>query len=66
MTDFRFSLAGKNIVISNDNKVILQEDLYVFRSVISDRGFTNGVHYWEILPMQMTENEMKIGVSKSN
>jgi hypothetical protein len=49
-----------------DNKVTLNEELYVFRSVLGDRPMMAGVHYWEVLPLPMTENEMKIGVSKSN
>lgn len=39
---------------------------YVFRSVISNRSFTQGQHYWEIHADQSTENELKVGVCISN
>lgn len=43
----------------------MKEELYVFRTVISDRGFESGIHYWEIIADSRTENELKVGVTKS-
>lgn len=42
----------------------LYEGKYLFRSVISNRGFTDGIHYWEIIADARTQHELKIGVSK--
>ncbi len=47
------------------NKVLLAEEVYVFRTVVSSTGFSAGIHYWEISPDLSTENEMKIGVTKN-
>jgi len=56
--------AGRGIQVLNGNTtVILKESPYIFRSVIADVSFTEGVHYWEIHAMDFTENEMKIGVT---
>lgn len=53
--------------ISNmDMDVELDDQSYSFRSVNSERGFMEGVHYWEIEVNPNSENEMKIGVSKKN
>ncbi len=45
--------------------IFLKEDTYLFRSIVADRCFTAGLHYWEIVPDARTENEMKVGVTKS-
>jgi hypothetical protein len=45
--------------------VFLKEEQYLFRSVIANKSFTEGVHYWEIIPDARSENELKIGVCKS-
>jgi hypothetical protein len=34
--------------------------------VVTSYGFTSGIHYWEIVADNRTENELKIGVSTSN
>jgi hypothetical protein len=36
--------------------VVLKEQAYVFRSVVTNYGFTEGVHYWEIIADSRTEN----------
>jgi hypothetical protein len=41
----------------------LKEQSYVFRSAVSNIGFTGGINYWEIIADNRTENELKIGVS---
>lgn len=64
MTNFLFDVHSPSIKVTG-GKVILTEEVYVFRSIVSGTGFTNGIHYWEISPDISTENEMKIGVSKS-
>jgi len=35
----------------------------MFRTVIGDTPFFNGVHYWEIIADERTDNELKIGVT---
>lgn len=35
----------------------------MFRTIISDKPFMNGMHYWEIIADDRTENELKIGIS---
>lgn len=34
----------------------LKEQSYLFRTTIGNQGFTSGVHYWEILADNRTEN----------
>jgi hypothetical protein len=41
----------------------LKEQGYLFRTTLGNYGFHGGVHYWEILADNRTENELKIGVS---
>jgi hypothetical protein len=45
--------------------VYLSEDVYLFRTVIANVGFTEGTHYWELVADSRTENELKIGVIKN-
>ena len=33
--------------------------------MIGDKSFESGLHYWEIIADARTENELKIGVTKS-
>jgi len=42
---------------------MLAEPKYLFRSVIANRPFSDGVHYWEIIADARTEHELKIGVT---
>lgn len=57
---------GAGIEISMNGKFLfLRESSYMFRSCISDLAFHGGVHYWEIHADDRTENELKIGVTKS-
>ena len=57
---------GTGIVISESNThVFLKEQPYVFRSVMGNIGFTQGINYWEIIADSRTENEIKIGVTGS-
>jgi hypothetical protein len=44
--------------------IFLKEDKYVFRSVIADTSYSEGIHYWEIVADARSENELKIGVCK--
>lgn len=53
ITNFEFDDASPHVNIVN-RRVILQEEEYVFKTAISNTKFTNGVHYWEILPLEMT------------
>ncbi|KRX07563.1 Concanavalin A-like lectin/glucanases superfamily [Pseudocohnilembus persalinus] len=55
---------GSQIVLSNNNQTCaLNESQYIFKTVVANKGFTSGEHYWEIIPLQMTENELKVGVT---
>ncbi|CAD8117497.1 unnamed protein product [Paramecium sonneborni] len=58
---------GSGITLtSGDTCVFLKESSYIFRTVLGDQGFENGVHYWEIEADSRTENELKIGVCQGN
>lgn len=50
-------------VTDNGLKVWLKESAYMFRTIVSDIPFMNGVHYWEIIADDRTENELKIGIT---
>ena len=68
ITSFRWdpNYASDAIELSSMNRnVFLEEDAYVFRTCISDRGFDNGIHYWELVADSRTDNELKIGVTKN-
>lgn len=55
------------VEISDDGKsCFLKEELYIFRSVLGDQPFSEGVHYWELHIDPRTENEIKVGVSLSD
>ena len=57
----------QGIQISNDKRSIyIQEDQYIFRNFFGNIGFTQGIHYWEIVADARTENELKVGVSAIN
>ena len=43
--------------------MVLKESPYIFRTVFSDVGFNEGMHYWELHGMDLTENEIKTGVA---
>ena len=49
----------------NHRGLFPKEEQYVFRSVIADKCFYEGIHYWEIIADARTENELKIGVCKN-
>jgi hypothetical protein len=50
---------------SVDNRqVYLTEEDYLFRTVFGSKGFTEGIHYWEIVADARSEHEIKTGVSK--
>lgn len=54
------------IQLSASNRTaFLEEDVYLFRSVIADTKFDSGLHYWELVADSRTDNELKIGVTKS-
>ncbi len=48
---------GTGVVFENNKSLaFLKEQSYVFRSVITSFGFTGGIHYWEIIADNRTEN----------
>jgi E3 ubiquitin-protein ligase NRDP1 len=56
--------SSKDIQFSKDcRNVFLNESNYYFRTVISNRPFSDGVHYWEIIADARTEHELKVGVT---
>lgn len=56
--------SSKEIHFSKDSRhVFLSESNYYFRTVISNRPFSDGVHYWEIVADSRTEHELKVGVT---
>ncbi|KRX08890.1 Concanavalin A-like lectin/glucanases superfamily [Pseudocohnilembus persalinus] len=55
---------AKQIVIddADPTKASISQSNYVFRSVLTNQGFSDGVHYWEI-NIGPKGNDLKIGVS---
>ena len=50
---------------SMNRSLFLKEEQYLFRTVIANKSFDEGIHYWEIVADARTENELKIGVCKN-
>ena len=58
--------ASDVVQISSQNRcVFLKEEAYLFRSIIANKSFNEGIHYWEIIADARSENEIKIGVTKN-
>ena len=58
------SNSSKEIHFSQDCRhAFLFETQYLFRTMVGNRPFMDGVHYWEIIADARTEHELKIGVS---
>ena len=56
--------SSKEVNLSQDNRhAFLFESNYLFRNVVANRPFMNGIHYWEIVADARTEHELKCGVS---
>ena len=56
--------SSKEIAFSSDYRhAFLYETNYLFRTMISNRPFMDGQHYWEIIADARTEHELKIGVT---
>ena len=56
--------SSKDIQYSSDFRhAFLFESNYYFRTIISNRPFMSGVHYWEIIADGRTEHELKVGVT---
>ncbi len=56
--------SSKEIIFSPDYRhAFLCEANYYFRTIVSNRPFTEGVHYWEIVADSRTEHELKVGVT---
>lgn len=51
------SKSGGGIAITeNGSQCFLKEQAYLFRTTITNAGYTSGAHYWEILADGRTEN----------
>jgi len=58
---------GHGIQVSNNSRSIyLKENAYMFRTAITDKAMTGGIHYYEIQADPRTENELKIGIATKN
>jgi hypothetical protein len=56
--------SSKEIHFSKDCRhAFLSESNYYFRTVISNRPFSDGIHYWEIVADARTDHELKVGVT---
>ena len=56
--------SSKEISFSSDYRhAFLADNNYLFRTIISNRPFMDGHHYWEIIADARTEHELKIGVT---
>ena len=56
--------SSKEINFSSDQRyAFLHETNYLFRTMISNRPFMDGHHYWEVIADARTEHELKIGVT---
>jgi hypothetical protein len=57
-------VSSKEIQFSADYRhAFLYEANYYFRTIISNRPFSGGVHYFEIIADSRTEHELKVGVT---
>ena len=51
------SKSGGGIAITeNGSQCFLKEQAYLFRTTITNAGYTSGIHYWEIIADTRTEN----------
>jgi E3 ubiquitin-protein ligase NRDP1 len=56
--------SSKDITFSTDFRhAFLFESNYYFRTIIANRPFMSGIHYWEIIADARTEHELKVGVT---
>ena len=56
--------SSREVTFSPDCRhLFLCESNYYFRTVVGNRPFMDGVHYWEIIADSRTEHELKIGVT---
>ena len=59
-------LIPSKIQISSDyRQLLLNESEFKYRNVYGNTGFCAGVHYWEIIIDSLTQNDIKIGISKT-
>ena len=68
ITEFKWDNENKGQgiqIYNNGESLFLNETCYAFRSIVSNKPFMNGVHYFEIIADRRTENELKIGVTKN-
>lgn len=67
ITHFAWDPKRSDVIEMTPNRrgLFLKEEQYVFRSVLGDKCFFEGIHYWEIIADARTENELKIGVCKN-
>eukprot|EP00826_Nyctotherus_ovalis_P040530 TRINITY_DN4005_c0_g1_i1.p1 TRINITY_DN4005_c0_g1~~TRINITY_DN4005_c0_g1_i1.p1 ORF type:complete len:336 (-),score=90.49 TRINITY_DN4005_c0_g1_i1:142-1149(-) len=57
--------ASPSVMFFAENRVALLNDAaFVYKNVFGSVGFMGGSQYWEIIIDSMTQNELKVGVSK--
>lgn len=52
-------------VYNNGESLFLNESCYLFRTIVADTPFRHGVHYFELTLDRRTENELKVGITKT-
>jgi hypothetical protein len=60
------SQCGDNIIVDNEGNFFVKETQYAFRTVLANKSFTEGKHYWEITGSELNQHEIKIGVTTKN
>ena len=56
--------SSKEVNLSGDwRHAFLLESNYLFRTILANRPFMDGHHYWEIVADARTEHELKVGVT---
>ena len=69
MNEFVWDTSTSNTLVkfSAENRIaLLNDSQFTYRNIFGSVGFIGGSQYWEIIIDSKTQNELKIGVSKTN